>query len=195
MHPPGPERILLPTEGGMRKSAFATIVMTVWLGACGSGGEGASDGDAPAPADTPGSTEGAREPVDLDVQFVDTPGGMTVEAISEREVQTFSCANASCAGMCDECAATACRASGGLAGACRDLVAQCKNSCTCPGSETGRGCGLPVCGVNLGGINVCMIGDDAVDGASTPVPDATPLDPAARPASAANPSSAARPAY
>ncbi len=182
----------------MRKSAFAAVVVAVWLAACSSGGEGSSGADdGPSPADAPESTEAGREPVDLDVQFVNTPGGMTVETISEREVQTFSCATSSCAGMCDECAAAACRDSGGLAGACRDLVALCKNTCTCAGGggDTGRDCGLPVCGVDLGGINVCMVSNDPADPASTPVPDAAPLDPAARPASSAAPSSAARPAF
>jgi hypothetical protein len=183
----------------MKLSAFG-VVVAGWLAACSSGDEGSSssdDGASQSSSSAPASGSGAREPVELDVRFVETPGGMTVEAISEREVQTFSCATRSCAGLCDECAAGACRDSGGLAGACRDLVAQCKNTCTCAGggSDTGRDCGLPVCGTSLGGINVCMIGNEPADATRTPVPDVTPLDPAARPAGSSTPSSSSRPAF
>jgi hypothetical protein len=122
--------------------------------------------------------------VDISYRFVETSDGMTVEAISADEVQTSSCAGRSCTGLCNECAASACRSSGGLAGACRDLVAQCNDSCKC---ADGSNCGLPVCGTNLGGINICMIGNEPVDAIRTPVPSSTPIDSATLPSSAAQP--------
>lgn len=115
-------------------------------------------------------------------QFVETPGGMAVEAVSESEVLTFSCPTRTCAGLCDECAAAACRASEAFGAACEALVAQCNEGCNCGAPDgPGFGCGFPVCVYDA---RICYVGDD-----ESPLdpsePPRAPGDPAPDPGSAA----------
>lgn len=162
---------------------------------------GADEGNAEAPANVaPGETPATVTPgADLDpangapqpfgrYQFVETEAGMAVEAVGAGSVQTFTCPVRSCPGLCDECAAAACRAAGELESACAALVATCSEACNCgPGS---MGCGFPVCAFDS---RVCYIGDgqvpdpgpeDPQDGPQGPAPDPQPE--AARPESASN---------
>jgi hypothetical protein len=105
---------------------------------------------------------------------------MTVEATSADQVLTQSCPTRTCAGLCDECAATACLAAGELAAACERLVANCSDSCSCgPGAGQVGNCGFPVCTTDR---NLCYIGDGLP--AALPVdpsPDPDPENPVIRP--------------
>jgi hypothetical protein len=175
----------------MLKQVIGCVVVGLSV-ACGSaGGAAPPDGEA-------GSNDRAAEPsseaTDTTIpdpavryQFVGTPEGMTVEAVSGTEVQTFSCPTRSCAGFCDECAARACAASGELAGICAQLVRDCSDTCSCNRQPEGiASCGFPVCALNR---NLCYIENSAEpstpDAPSGPQPDPNPLDPSTRPSDAA----------
>jgi hypothetical protein len=200
----------------MPRSAVGWIFLAGWLVACSSGGgsDGGKEGSAAAdPSREASDVDPARDVrgadgVEVRYQFVDTPGGMTIEAVSDGEVQSLSCPTRTCAGYCDECAARACQAAGELAEACVRLVRDCSDSCTCAaidGEGPGNSCGFPVCTTNR---NLCYIGSGdpstsdptlPPDPAPDPAPDTDPTTPASRPSSASSSSpssgsSAARPA-
>jgi hypothetical protein len=168
----------------MAKRALAWFLVAAGLGAC-SAGEEASPADESNPSSSdvaPSSDEVA--PAERDVapvaryRFVDTSDGMTVEASTDTQVSTFSCPTRTCAGLCDECAAQACRSAGELSGACEFLVASCNDSCTCE-SPNGN-CGFPVCALNS---MICYVGDDTSApgfGPNDPT-DPSPFGPAGRP--------------
>jgi hypothetical protein len=173
----------------MSRQAIGWVVLVGLSVACGSSGGTAQ------PDTEPGSNNGEIEPSTeanaadpapdpaVRYQFVGTPEGMTVEAVSGTEVQTFSCPTRSCAGFCDECAARACAASGELAGACAQLVRDCSDTCSCNGEQGGiSSCGFPVCALNR---NLCYIGDSGSLSVPGPQPDPNPLDPASRPSNPA----------
>jgi hypothetical protein len=169
----------------MLKRAIGWVVLGLggFSLACGSG-EGSSQTESEAsaeptrvePASVPeANVPEASVPDAVRYQFVGTAEGMTVEAVSKAEVQTFSCPTPTCAGLCDECAARACEASGELAGACAALVRNCTDTCTCnqgPGSGIGS-CGFPVCAQNR---NLCYY-----DGADEVLPGGVPGGPGPRP--------------
>jgi hypothetical protein len=112
-------------------------------------------------------------------QFVDTPDGMTVEVIRADAVSTLSCPVRSCAGLCDECAAAACRSAGELEVACTALVASCSESCNC--GSGGLGCGFPVCAYDR---QLCYIGgENQGAGPRGPEPDPSPEAGGANPGS------------
>jgi hypothetical protein len=167
------------------------VALAGLLSACSSGGEDAAGDGASVQPGQP--TPGQAPAVDVDAesapapfgryQFVDTPEGMTVEALRADGVLTLSCPARSCAGLCDECAAAACRAAGDLEAACALLAASCSERCNC--ESGGPGCGFPVCAYDR---QLCYIGDGepleaAVPGTSpgAPGPDPSP-EAASRPA-------------
>jgi hypothetical protein len=182
----------------MNVRAIGFLAVGLW--ACGAGNDDAGnerDGSAEpgangavAPSDTPAAEvdvapEGAAA---TRYQFVETPGGMTVEAIRADGVQTTSCPTRTCAGMCDECALAACRAAGELEGVCGALLATCESSCTCQSGSGAFACGFPVCSQNRW---VCYLGDGQLP-AEIPGdpagPDPTPEPFAGQPSSASGPS-------
>ncbi|HTV20707.1 MAG TPA: hypothetical protein VMG12_18615 [Polyangiaceae bacterium] len=176
----------------MAKRAFVGWVVSMGLWACGAADDAPSDAAPASPA--PGSAApGGRDVTPVArYQFVSTPEGMAVEAVSERQVQTFSCPSRTCAGLCDECAARACRAAGELSGACRLVVSSCNDSCSCPGGTEGSGsCGFPVCSVDR---MVCLVGDatDGLGGGPSAPGDPSPIDFAGRPSESS--SNTSRPA-
>lgn len=150
----------------MTMRAFGWCLVGVGLWACGAGG------DAPpaAPeASEPGSNEAA--PPEADVasvaryRFVDTEEGMTVEAVSETQVLTFSCPQRSCGSMCSDCALQACRQSGELEAVCDGLLERCVDTCDCNGAPS---CGFPVCAFDR---MICYVDEQ------TTLPGAAPSDP------------------
>jgi hypothetical protein len=157
--------------------------------ACSSGGgtaqpdsEAGSNGEIEPSSEANATDTVAPDPA-VRYQFVGTPEGMTVEAVSATEVQTFSCPTRSCAGFCDECAARACAASGELSGVCAQLVRDCSDTCSCnqePGAISS--CGFPVCALNR---NLCYIGESDQLSVPGPQPDPSPLNPASRPSNPA----------
>ena len=192
----------LRSQGWEREAAGRALGLALLAGvgcsslvACGADEGTPPGGDAPAdvaPAHaTPGNdldpANGAPQPFGR-YQFVETDEGMTIEAQGANSVQTFSCPVRSCPGLCDECAAAACRAAGELESACAALVATCSDACNCgPGS---MGCGFPVYAFDS---RICYIGDGQLtapapespqDGPQGPAPDPQPE--AARPESGSN---------
>lgn len=173
----------------MMKRAFAWFLVAAGLSAC-SAGDGASSVDesaSPSASDAPASD--AVAPGERDVapvaryRFVDTSDGMTVEATSDARVSTFSCPTRTCAGLCDECAAQACRSAGELSGACEFLVASCKDTCACDAPN--GNCGFPVCSFDS---MICYVGGDtaapgtgAPGGSPSDPTDPSPFGPAGRP--------------
>lgn len=177
----------------MAKRVFAGFLVAVGFLAC-SAGEEASPADESSPS--PDAVQPADEvaPEERDVapvaryRFVDTSDGMTVEAATDTQVTTFSCPTRTCAGLCDECAARACRSAGELSGACQFLVTSCNDSCTCE-SPNGN-CGVPVCAMDS---MICRVGDDTSPSLSPSGPtDPSPFGPAGRPSES---SSNARPNF
>jgi len=177
----------------MLRQAIGWVVLVGLSVACGSGGgtaqpdsEAGSNGEIEPSSEANATDTVAPEPA-VRYQFVGTPEGMTVEAVSGTEVQTFSCPTRSCAGFCDECAARACSASGELGGVCAQLVRDCSDTCSCNGEPGGiSSCGFPVCALNR---NLCYIeNSDDLSSPGTPSgpqPDPNPLNPASRPPNAA----------
>jgi hypothetical protein len=109
---------------------------------------------------------------------MDTADGMAIEAASAERSTLFLCPQRSCNGMCDECAAEACRASGESAEACQFLVSSCADTCNC--TSGGPGCGFPVCALDR---MICYVGDEtSAPGSSPSEPgDPSPFDAAGRP--------------
>jgi hypothetical protein len=109
-------------------------------------------------------------------------------------VTTFSCPTRSCAGLCDECAAQACRSAGELSGACQFLVTSCNDTCTCDAPNAN--CGFPVCAVDS---MICYVGGDtsapggAPGGGPSDPTDPSPFGPAGRPSESS--SNAAQPNF
>jgi hypothetical protein len=177
----------------MAKRALAWFLVAAGLSACSAG----SGGDEPSAAVEPSSTAPVDEvaPSERDVapvaryQFVDTTEGMAVESVSDTQVTTFICPTRSCTGLCDECAAEACRLSGELAEACQFLRTSCLDSCVC-NSPQGN-CGFPVCSFDS---MICYVGDDTAPQLSPSDPgDPNPFGPAGRPGQSS--SNAARPDF
>jgi hypothetical protein len=183
----------------MVKRAAGWIFLAGWLVACGSGSGGpearnrdsAADPGGESPDVAPARDVRGADGIEVQYQFVDTPGGMTIEAVSDSQVQSLSCPTRTCAGYCDECAARACQAAGELAAACAQLVSDCSDSCSCA-SNGGEGqpqsCGFPVCATNR---NLCYIGNDDPSKLDPtpfpePAPDPDPTTPASRPSSASS---------
>jgi hypothetical protein len=168
-------------------------LLAMGLVACSSGGGESTpsadarfaDPEVVAPEAIP--PEGApADSGEVNYQFVGTADGMTVEAISGDQVQTLSCPTRTCAGLCDECAAAACRAVGELAAACERLTADCSRSCTCSGvGSDGLNCGFPVCATNR---NLCYI--DAGEAAESGFPGGPVTDPSPEESPTSRPSSA-----
>jgi hypothetical protein len=163
-------------------------LLAIGLVACSSGGgESTPSADARfagpeviAPEGTPADSR------EVNYQFVGTADGMTVEAISGDQVQTLSCPTRTCAGLCDECAAAACRAVGELAAACERLTADCSRSCACSGvGSDGLNCGFPVCATNR---NLCYIGEG--EAAQSGFPGGPVTDPSPEESPTSRPSSA-----
>jgi hypothetical protein len=174
----------------MAKRVLAFLV-AVGLSACSAG----SGGDEPAAAE-PSSTPPVDEvaPSERDVapvaryQFVDTAEGMAVESVSDTQVTTFICPTRTCTGLCDECAAEACRLSGELAEACQFLRTSCLDSCSC---NTPQGnCGFPVCSFDS---MVCYVDDTTPQLSPSEPTDPNPFGPAGRPGESS--SNAARPDF
>jgi hypothetical protein len=170
----------------MAKRALAWFLVGVGLSACSAGDEASPPGESSAPSADAVPSSDEVTPAERDVtpvaryRFVDTSDGMTVEATTDSQVSTFSCPTRSCAGLCDECAAQACRSSGELSGACQFLVTSCNDTCTCD-SPNGN-CGFPVCAVDS---MICYVAaDTAPNGAPGAPSDPTgpsPFGPAGRP--------------
>jgi hypothetical protein len=197
------KRVVSRRVGWAGRSLLAAGVLAAGVLACSSGGgESAPATEAPEVVDREIDPDSAPPDTrEVNYQFVDTPDGMTVEAISGDQVQSLSCPTRTCAGLCDECAAAACRAVGELAAACDRLTADCSSSCTCSGvgSDGPSSCGFPVCATNR---NLCYVGNDegSTPGLpSGPAPDPAPESPTTRPSGApeagsSSASSGARPA-
>lgn len=170
----------------MARRAVGGLMALLGLWACGSGDGSDSDAAREAGATSaPGEAASEQDVAPVArYQFVSTPDGMAVEALTDTQVQTFSCPTRTCAGLCDECAARACRSAGELGGACDLLVASCNDSCNCQGGlENGSAsCGFPVCTVDR---MLCYVDDDAhkPGGAPSGPGDPAPFDSAARPSS------------
>ena len=162
------------------------------LGACSGGDDTATSGaSGAAPADP--AALGEREVLpEAQYQFVPTPDGMVLEAVSEEGVQSFSCPTRNCAGLCDECAARACRAAGELGEACAALVTSCNTSCRCGGEQSGAGsCGFPVCAADR---MICYVGDEEPPAFGPDAPGEPGQVEPANPFGPASPS-ASRPSY
>jgi hypothetical protein len=165
---------------GLARRGFRTLglgaVALSGLVACSSGSGGASEEAAPEaapPVDVDAPAEGAADAPGR-YQFVETPGGMTVESIRADGVQTLTCPTRSCLGLCDECAAAACRAAGELEAVCSGLVRSCTEACNC--DSGGQRCGFPVCAYDR---QLCYIGDDVPE---SELPGVDPNDPLPDPA-------------
>jgi len=168
----------------MATRAWGWWAVSLGLWACGAGDEAPSES---APASAPGDQ---ATPLESDVapvsryQFVSTPDGMAVEAVSEDQVQTFSCRTNTCASLCDECAARACQAAGSRSDTCASVVSNCNDSCSCQGrAGSTPGCGFPVCALDR---MICYVGDEADEprlDPSAPI-GPSPVEPAGRPGEA-----------
>jgi hypothetical protein len=177
----------------MAKRALGWCLVAAGLWACGAGSEGAPPSDSSA--DEASNSDGVA-PAERDVapvarfQFVDTADGMAVEVASETEVTTFMCPTRTCAGLCDECAAQACRLVGELSEACQFLTTSCNQECNC--QSGGANCGFPVCAFDR---MICYVGEEtSLPGASPTDPtDPSPFGPAGRPSESS--SNVSRPAY
>jgi hypothetical protein len=162
------------------------------LWACGAGDPAdANPGNGEA-SPTDGQPSDEVVPAERDVapvarfRFIDTAEGMAVEAASEERSMLFLCPQRSCNGMCDECAAEACRASGESAEACQFLVSSCADTCNCASGEPG--CGFPVCAFDR---MICYVEDETL--APNDPGDPNPFDSAGRPSESS--SNTSRPAY
>lgn len=152
----------------MARRAWANSLRGLALGlgaglwACGAGGDA-------EPAEGSGAEPGEREVApEARYQFVPTPEGMVIEAVSEGAVQSFSCPTRTCAGLCDECAARACEAAGELGEACAALVSNCNETCRCGGPEQDvPSCGFPVCAVDR---MICYVGEEGSPGPGSGAP-------------------------
>lgn len=170
---------------GLPRGGVLGFVLAGLLGAslgCSSaaGGEDAAGDLDPEEQPSPGGAapEGAPAPLGR-YQFVETPDGMVVETIGAGSVLAVSCPVRSCRGLCDECAAAACRAAGGLEAACAALSSSCLEACDC--GSGARGCGFPVCAYDR---QVCYLAPEGPGylGPEGPAPDPAPeLDGAASP--------------
>lgn len=155
--------------------------------ACSGGAAEAPEGEA-----WPRAVDGAAaEPESgggVRYQLVETPQGVSMEALTATAVHTFSCPR-TCSGLCDECAASACQAAGELLEVCTRLVRDCTTACTCDTPASAFGCGFPVCTTDR---YLCYVKDDerSLPAPAGPDPDPHPLTPfegAARPANAGSP--------
>jgi hypothetical protein len=170
-------------------SSLWAAVLASGLCACGSGATPKAEGEgSDAPVDR--ASEGGRHVSGADgdeaqYRIVETGDGMAVEAVSADQVQTISCSDRSCPGLCDECALAACQASGGDASVCGALAAQCASSCSC-GSFGGDRCGFPACTENP---RICYIAasDPPSPLPAGPEPEPAPITP--DPAPQTNPGS------
>ena len=186
-------------DGGRVRSwavGLCCLASVSGLGACSSGG-GESNGAEPEPGpaeQAPRRVSGADGDDEVQYQLVETADGMTVEAVTSSQVQSFSCPTRSCQGVCDECAARACQAAGELSAACEGLVRSCNESCSCGGPAfSAANCGFPVCTTNR---NLCYVGESEPSLEPPVDPDVDP-EPGSRPgggSSAPNGSGAATPA-
>jgi hypothetical protein len=176
--------------GSAAGGSAADLVVAALIGlsgllACGSDAGGEAGAAPAAPGEAEPSevepTEGAPA-LSGRYQFVETPEGMAVETFRAGSVQTVSCPVRSCAGLCDECAAAACRAAGELEAACNALVSSCAETCNC--GSGGLGCGFPVCAFDR---QICYLEGEGLSAAvpggrpGDPGPDPAPLDPASSP--------------
>lgn len=178
----------------MAKRMFAGFLVAVGLLACSAGEEASPVDESSPPTDAvPPANEVLPEERDVApvarYRFVDTSDGMSLEAVTDTQVASFSCPTRTCTGLCDECAARACRSAGELSEACQFLVTRCNDTCTCE-SPNGN-CGLPVCASDS---KICYVGDDTSLGSSPSDPnDPSPFGPAGRPSESS--SNAARPNF
>jgi hypothetical protein len=165
---------------------FAGVALGLGAVGCSSGDSSppARPDDVNEPAQTDVDPSTAPAPEDISYHFTETPDGMTVSAISGDQVQTLSCPVGTCAGMCSDCAAAACRLMGGADALCSRLSQDCDSSCSC---EFGR-CGFPVCETNP---RICYEGPEAPgaspsEPAPEPEPDPNPFDSAPSDGSSSN---------